>query len=121
MRVSTLAQNTLIRQQVQELQGRLVDSQSKIATGKKTTSFSGLRTDASQVLGLRNGLNTVAAYQKTITITETRLEVMQTSLNTVYAAGDEVSRNAFMGVYENPFRTKGLSTVPTDGRTIGRK
>jgi flagellin-like hook-associated protein FlgL len=101
MRISTLAQNTLVKQQVSNLQGRMLTLQSQISTGQKASSFHELRTDSSRVLTLRNQLQTVDNYQQTISLTETRITVMQESFQRVRQIGEEASLNAVQGVYEN--------------------
>ena len=101
MRVSTLAQNTLIQQQVQELQSRLRTVNSQVSMGKKAGAFHELRTDSSRVLTLRNHLQTVTGYEQTIALTETRITVMQSSFLRVREIGEEASLNAIQGVYES--------------------
>ena len=114
MRVSTLAQNTLIQQQVQELQSRLRTLNSQVSTGKKANAFHELRTDSSRVLTLRNHLQTVSGYQQTIELTETRITVMQSSFLRVREIGEEASLNAIQGVYENEPR---LATIQSMAET----
>src|SRR6056297_2468132 len=104
MRVSTLAQNLLVRQQVAQLQGRMHEAQSQVATGKTVTSFSGLGADGSRVASLRNDLQAFKAYSQTIAVTETRMEVMQSSFEQVRGFAEETSRTAIMGLYENEAR-----------------
>jgi|GEM_PF-2073895 len=111
MRVSTLAQNLLVRQQVGQLQGRLHEAQSQVATGKTATSFSGFRADGSRMLSLRNDLQAFTAYSQTIAVTQTRMEVMQSSFGQVRGFAEETSRTALMGLYENEPRLPTLQVL----------
>ncbi len=111
MRVSTLAQNLLVRQQVAQLQGRMHEAQSQVATGKAVTSFSGLGADGSRVASLRNSLQAFKAYSQTIAVTETRMEVMQSSFEQVRGFAEETSRTALMGLYENEPRLPTLQVL----------
>ena len=132
MRVSTLAQNSLVKQQVQQLQSRLLTVNSQIATQKNANAFHELRTDSSRVLTLRNQLQTVTGYEQTIALTETRITVMQSSFLRVREVGEESSLNAIQGVYENQPRLPtiqgmaqtqlsevvGLANQTVDGRAL---
>ena len=92
MRVSTLAQNTLVKQQVAQLQGRMLKVQSQISTGQKANAFHELRSDSSRVLTLRNHLQTIDKYQQTISLTETRITVMQSTFLRVLLGQERPTR-----------------------------
>ena len=101
MRVSTFAQNLQIRQQVTELQSRMQTIQSQIATEKRASSFAGLGADASRSLNLRNQVTSIAGYQRSIAVTETRIEVMQQGFDRSRQLGEQASINVIQAVYEN--------------------
>ena len=75
MRVSTLANNLHLRQQVTQLNNQLGKLQSQIASGKNYEGFQDLRSDSVRVLTLRNELQTMQSYQKSINIASTRMTV----------------------------------------------
>ena len=114
MRVSTFAQNLQIRQQVTELQSRLQTVQSQISTEKRADSFAGLGADTSRSLNLRNQLQTIAGYQRSISITETRIQVMQQGFDRSRQLGEEASLNVIQAVYENNPR---LGTIRTQANS----
>jgi len=114
MRVSTLANNLHVRQQVTELQARLSKVQSQIASGKKAEGFRDLRSDSLRVLTLRNELQTMEVYKKSIAIATTRLTVMQDSFSRMGALGDKAKINAVQARYENEPR---LGTIKLTAET----
>lgn len=114
MRVSTLANNLHVRQQVTELQAKLSKVQSQIASGKKAEGFRDLRADSLRVLTLRNELQTMEVYKKSIAIAATRLTVMQDSFSRMGELGDKAKINAVQARYENEPR---LGTIKLTAET----
>lgn len=114
MRVSTLANNLHVRQQVTELQAKLSRTQSQIASGKKAEGFRDLRADSLRVLTLRNELQTMEVYKKSIAIATMRLTVMQDSFSRMGELGDKAKINAVQARYENEPR---LGTIKPTAET----
>ena len=105
MQVSTLAQNLLVKQTVSRLQTNLLTAQNQLSTGKKSDTFQGLEgTEASRSLSLRQDLNRIDQYERTISITEMRLEIMQTTFSRLDATSEDIALDAMTGAFENTER-----------------
>ena len=111
MRVSTLAQNTLVKQNVLRLQSEMVRAQNQLSTGKEAQTNGGLGRDASQSLSLRNDLNRIEQSSKTIAVAETRMQVMQASFDRIHQNTQELSLDAITGAFENAARLPTLQVT----------
>lgn len=104
MKIASFAQNLMIRQQVQQLQTKMAETQSQVSTGLKADSFADLRSDAAQSLGLRNRLATIDDYKTAIGTADIRLETTQTSLGRLHEIADEVATESALATKGNPLR-----------------
>src|SRR5690606_18427994 len=100
-KISTLAQSNLVKQQVSRLQGELLKAQGQLSTGKQAQTLSGLGTDASRVLSLRNQLQATAQYEKTITTTELRMDVFQNGFLRVREIAEDIGHDGITAAFEN--------------------
>ena len=108
MQISSLAQNTLVRQQVMKLQEDLGTAQSQLSTGKIADSLKGLGSSASRSLSLRADLTQITQYQKTIAVTEMRMDVMQATFTRIHDNVENTGLDALTGAFENSER---LATI----------
>lgn len=114
MRVSTLANNLHVRQQVAQLNQELSKMQSQVASGKNYDGFKDLRSDSLRVLTLRSELQTIQGYTKSIAIADTRMSIMQDAFGRMHELGETSKINAIQAVYENEPR---LDTIQPMAQT----
>jgi flagellin-like hook-associated protein FlgL len=85
----------------------------QLASGKKSTTYSGLGNDAATATGLRAQLAAIASYADTDTMLNTRIGVANLSLQGISDAGSEV-KNAAAGAsqdLDNTGQTPGQKTA----------
>lgn len=111
MRISTFAQNTLVKQNILRLQNEMLRAQNQLATGKTADTLGDLGSSASLSLSLRNDLNRIAQSGKTIAIAETRMEVMQSSFERIHENAEGLSLDALTGAFENDVRLPTLQVT----------
>ena len=87
-RIGSHAQSQIVLQATLRTQARLFDSQTQVATGKKTQTFSGLAGDAQRLLNAKADLAKTDQFLENIEIAEQRLDMMLFSVDRV----DEVAR-----------------------------
>lgn len=102
MRVSTLGQNLLIRQQVQKLQAEMADLQWQQTSGKKAKTFGGIADNSAVLLNLRNRVSTIGQFESSISTTLMRTSVMQDALGRVATAAQDISTHAITSTDVNP-------------------
>ncbi len=83
MKVGTLAQNLLTRQNISTTLTQLSKAEQQVSSGEKTPVFSGLGTDAATLLGLKSARDNLETYSRSISTVQRRASVMQTSLNQI--------------------------------------
>jgi flagellar hook-associated protein 3 FlgL len=83
-RVSDLAQHNLSQFNIQNTQQRLFETQVQISTGKVSSQYSGLGTDAGRLVSLENTRVRIDQYMKNIEIVDQRLQVMETDVSTIF-------------------------------------
>lgn len=83
-----------------ESRNLLDDLQRQLASGKKATTYGGLGNDRTQVLSFRSELSQLEGYQRTATITNTRLETMQLSLEHMRELVADTRSDALSGDFE---------------------
>lgn len=102
MRVSTLGQNLLIRQQVQKLQAEMADLQWQQTSGKKAKTFGGIADNSAVLLNLRNRVSTIGQFENSLSTTLMRTSVMQDALGRVATAAQDISVHAITSTDVNP-------------------
>ncbi len=83
----------------------------QLASGKKTTTYSGLGFDSATATGLRAHLATLSSYADTDTLLNTRIGVANLSLQGISNAGSEVKKAA----------TTATLDLDSTGQTAGQK
>jgi flagellar hook-associated protein 3 FlgL len=96
-RIGSYAQNQAILQATLRTQANVVETQTQIATGKKTQSFSGLQGDSLRLLNAKGDLAKANQFLENITIAEQRLDIMLVSVQAVDEAAREM-RTLFQSV-----------------------
>ena len=121
MRISTLTQNTQVRQTVTRLQAEMAQAQNQLATSKRAETHGGLGRTASQSLSLRADLNRIEQNTKTIAIAQTRMEVMQTTFDRTRENAENLSLDALTGAHQNDVRLPTLQVTADAmlGETLG--
>ena len=101
--VSTLAQLTAQLQRFNTLNAQFADLQRALATNKKTTTYQGLGEDALSSLRHRTSINANGQYLQNITVAETRIKSVNSSLNLIQKQVKQIQN--------------GLLKQPLDGQT----
>ena len=87
-RIGSFAQSQAVLQATLQTQNRLFETQTQVATGKKTQSFSGLEGDSQRLLNAKGDLAKTEQFLENITIAEQRLDLMLFAVDRT----DEVAR-----------------------------
>ncbi len=82
-RVGTLAENNQILQYLQQSKSTAEDLQLQITTGLKSPNFSGIASQAAQLVNLTDQQNKQQSYIDTINTVSTRLQVMGLSIGSI--------------------------------------
>ena len=88
IRIGSFAQSQNVLNSMLNTQSRLFETQTQVATGKRSQTFSGLAGDSQRLLNAKGDLAKSEQFLENITITEQRLDLMLLSVNRV----DEVAR-----------------------------
>lgn len=100
MKVPSLLQTLTVRDQIASMRTQMMEAQTQLATGKKSTTHSGLGVDASLVLNLRAEINTMNAYVRTIDQTQLRLTTTQQGLSRMDDIAAEMRTASLTAGYE---------------------
>ena len=87
-RIGSFAQNQIILNATLNTQARLFESQTQVASGKRSQTFSGIAEDSQRLLNAKADLAKSEQFMENITITEQRLDLMLFSVDRL----DEIAR-----------------------------
>ncbi|HWV54348.1 flagellar biosynthesis protein FlgL [Pseudorhodoplanes sp.] len=87
--VNVGTRSLLLTQSLVGMRTQLGDLQRQLATGKRADNYAGIGIDRGLTVGLRSHLSSISSYNDTITSVKVRLELAQTVLSRVSAAGRE--------------------------------
>ncbi|MBF0268504.1 MAG: hypothetical protein HQL44_07920 [Alphaproteobacteria bacterium] len=82
-RVGTLASDTILLNQLLNVQSRLKDLNTQVNTGKKSQDYAGIARDSFGLVALENQRDLALRFIQTNTSQQTKMEIMSNSLNTV--------------------------------------
>ena len=88
-RIGTFAQQQLTLFRSLNTQERIFESQTQVASGKKTQEFSGIARDVNRLVTIRGELNRVDQFKQNIISVDKRLQLMEFSLNQVETVARE--------------------------------
>lgn len=97
MRVTTLAQNSLLKANVNTIQTRLVTLYDQVSSEKRSTQFSGLREDSRVTIDLRTRVSSLEHYRTNIAQGRVRLQTQEQVLSEVVDIASTV-RNDLLGL-----------------------
>ena len=111
MSISGIGQRTPpIVQSLVDMRSQLDDLQRQFGTGKKSTTYAGLGTDAGLAVSLRGKLSAMTGYSDTITTVGTRVDLASTALSRIADLGDAV-KDATAGPFD----------IDGSGQTTGQR
>ena len=87
-RIGSFAQNQIILNATLNTQARLFETQTQVASGKRSQTFSGIAEDSQRLLNAKADLAKSEQFLENITITEQRLDLMLFSVDGL----DEIAR-----------------------------
>jgi len=105
--ISTLAQNQFIRNRILELQNQMNGLQEQVASGKKSTAYSGISEVSSLSLQLNSIKKTTNEFLENIAKARTRAQPMQGILQRINDIAAEVRNDALVGTSDALDATKG--------------
>ncbi len=97
MRVTTFAQNSLLKGNVNTIQARLVTLYDQVSSEKVSTRFSGLREESRVTIDLRTRISSFEHYRTNIAQAQVRLETSENVLREIVDIAQNV-RNDLLGL-----------------------
>ena len=82
-RIGTFAQQQLTLFRSLNTQARIFESQTQVASGKRSQEFSGIARDVNRLVTIRGELNRVDQFKQNIITVDKRLQLMEFTLNQV--------------------------------------
>ena len=134
-RISSLAANTSLLQQIFRTRSELFDLETKIGSGKGSQDYKGIGTDTQRLINLENTRSQLQQYIKNNEQMDLRLNIAATAvegLNDVvrdfrnvmldYQTSDKKDQTAVRDIQDNAFRSlqslQGLLNTEVDGRFL---
>ncbi len=112
-RIGSFANQQLILDATLRTQSQLAETRLQAATGKKSQIFSGIASDSSRVVNLKNEVAKAEQYIENIATTEKRLTLMNLSLETLDEIGREMRSIAVSSLNGEAANVNNLTEVAT--------
>lgn len=90
MAINGLGYNTLLSQSVLNIKNQLATLQNQLATGEKSTTYSGMGTNEGFAIAARAQIANISAFTNTITNVTTTINASNTALQSISQIGSEV-------------------------------
>ena len=114
MKVGSLTQSLLMRETIARTLHDMREAQWQQASGKKSATFSGVASQSSMLLSLRNRVQGIEQYQASIAATLTRTSVMQDAMGNIAGNAGKLSELSLSSLDINP---QMLARVPAQARS----
>jgi flagellar hook-associated protein 3 FlgL len=108
--ISTYGHQDVMRRRLSEIQGRLVQAQVQISSGKRAEVYSGLGSQTVASVSLNNVKNETETYQQNVTKTGLRIATIQAGLNRIEDIASEMRAAGIQSIGEG-----GLPTIAGSG------
>ena len=105
--------NALLSQQVATIKSEMANLQSQLATGEKSTTYSGMGTNEGLAIAARAQISNISAFTNTITNVTTTINAANTALQSISSLASEVQDQIANGsqVLNNNGQTTAQSTA----------
>lgn len=108
MRVSSFAQHNLLMSQVQNLQGRIADTNISISTGRNAQRYAGIHTEAKKLLSLQASWSQITQFNTNINLVDSRLQAMETSVSNLIEIASNFRTRLLQGLNLNNASDMGI-------------
>jgi flagellar hook-associated protein 3 FlgL len=108
MRVSSFSQHNLLMSQTQNLQARIADTNISISTGRSAQRYSGIATEAKQLLSLQASKSQLTQFDKNIDLVGGRLQAMETSVSNLVKIASDFRTRLLQGLNLNNASEMGI-------------
>lgn len=113
-RVATFAIQQLSLSQTLETQKQLVDSQIKVSSGKVSTNFLGVATDARRLVNLEGTITATTGYNKNIDLVERRLAATEAKVSGAFDLASDFRELLVSALSANNASDLGLNQKASD-------
>jgi flagellin-like hook-associated protein FlgL len=110
MKVSGLGVSTVLMRQIANTKNDMAELQRQISSGKVADTYGGLGNDRTLALSLQQEMSSIEAFQNNITLASTRIEIMNTAVETMRTHATDVRSDLLVGSFE----------IVDDGQTLAQ-